>query len=62
MVHISSRRLPCSVYAVVSASHAHSFPDARKTFGLGLVPPHQPIPHVGSFVLMEILLELRSPV
>lgn len=61
MVHISSRRLPCSVYAVVSASHAHSFPVARKTSGVGLVPLHQPIPHAGSFVLMEVL-ELQNPV
>lgn len=61
MVHISSRRLPCSAHAVVSPSHAHSSPVARKTSGVGLVPPHQPIPHAGSFVLMEVL-ELQNPV
>lgn len=61
MVHISSCRLPCSAHAVVSPSHAHSFPVARKTSGVGLVPPHQPIPHAGSFVLMEVL-ELQNPV
>ena len=62
MVLISFCRLACSAKAVVSPSHAHSFPDARKTSGVGLVPPRQPIPHVGSVVLTEVLLELQSPV
>lgn len=61
MVHISSRRLPCLAHAVVSSSHAHSFPVARKASGVGLVPPSQPIPHAVSFVLMEVL-ELQNPV
>jgi len=61
MVHISSRRAPCSAHAVASPSHAHSFPVARKTSGVGLVPSHQPIPHAGSLVLMEVL-ERQTPV
>lgn len=61
MAHISSCRLPCSVYAVVSPPHAHSFPVARETSGVGLVPPHQPIPHAGFFVLMEVF-ELQNSV
>lgn len=61
MVRISSCRLPCSACAVVPPSHAHSFPVARKTSGVGLVPLRQPIPHAGSFVLMEAL-ELQNPV
>lgn len=60
MVHISSRRLPCSVYAVVSPLRAHSFPVPRKTSGAGLVPLHQPIPHAESLVLMEGF-ELQNP-
>lgn len=61
MVLISFCRLACFAQAVVSPSHAHSFPDARKTSGVGLVPLHQPIPHVGPFVL-EVLLERQNPV
>lgn len=61
MVHISYHRLPCPVHAVVSSSHAHSFPVARKASGVGLVPPHQLIPHAASPLLIG-LLELPSPV
>lgn len=62
MVLISFCRLACFAQAVVSPSHAHYFPDARRASGVGLVPLYQPIPHVGSFVLMEVLLERQNPV
>ena len=63
MVPIASCCSSCSPRALaVSPSWAHSSPDACKTSGVGLVPPHQPVPHVGPFVLMEAFLELQNPV
>lgn len=61
MVRISYPRLPGPAHGVVSPSRAHSFAVARRASGVGLVPPHQLIPHAASPLLIGVL-ELSNPV